>query len=390
VSALGDLVLLDVTIARAGPTAVRQFSDWGATVIRIEAPRTTAEGGFTGEATSSDYVNLHRNKRTLPLNLKAPEGLQIFHRLVDRADVLIENFRPPVKYQLGIDYETLSKRNPRLIYGSISGFGQDGPYADKGAVDQIVQGMGGLMSITGHPEGGPMRAGVAITDLAAGHQLAIGILVALHERESSGVGQWVHVSLLESMISFLDFQATRWTIDRHCPGQAGNDHPVAVPMGTYKTADGHINIAASTSRLWTRLCHVLGDDELSDHADFRTLPLRIKNKAALTQRLERDLGTRSSAEWCTRLDEAGIPCGPIYTIEEVFADRQVEHLGMTVRVDHAERGEVDILRQPVTLSRTPAAVDTAAPMPTTHRTDILTELGYDPNQINDLVTRGVV
>jgi crotonobetainyl-CoA:carnitine CoA-transferase CaiB-like acyl-CoA transferase len=386
--ALEDIHVLDLTIARAGPTAVRQLADWGASVIRVEAPSTGDD--FTGDPTNSDYLNLHRNKRALQLDLKQAEGREIFHRLAERADVMVENFRPPVKRKLGVDYETISAINPRLVYGSVSGFGQDGPYAEKGAVDQIVQGMGGLMSITGLPGQGPVRVGVAIADLAAGHQLAIGILVALHERRTSGLGQWVHVSLLESMISFLDFQATRWTIDGEIPWQVGNDHPTAFPMGAFRTADGHINIAASSNRLWARLCDVLDAPELMADPDFATADLRSKNRATLNDRIEAILVTRPTEEWWKLLDEVGIPSGPINTVDKVFEDPQAKHLGMAVTVEHAVRGPVAILRQPVNMSRTPPSVRTASPMPGQHRDEILGELGFTEAEIGGLIERGVV
>ena len=303
---------------------------------------------------------------------------------------MVENFRPPIKTKLGVDYETIAARNPRLVYGSVSGFGQDGPYAEKGAVDQIVQGMGGLMSITGLPGQGPVRVGVAIADLAAGHQLAIGILVALHERQTSGLGQWVHVSLLESMISFLDFQATRWTVDGEVPWQVGNDHPTAFPMGVFRTADGHINIAASSNRLYARLCEVLKAPGLLEDPDYLTADLRSKNRARLNEHIESILVTRPTGEWWKLLDEVGIPCGPINSIDQVFDDPQARHLGMAVSVEHSVRGPVSILRQPVNMSRTPPQVRSAAPMPGQHRDEILGELGFSPADIEDLAERGVV
>ena len=244
---LSDVTVIDLTIARAGPTAVRQLADWGANVVRVESP----EGGFeAGGRSSPDYLNLHRNKRSLVIDLKHPEGRATLHRMVESADVLVENMRSAVKYKLGFDFESLSKVNPRIILGSISGFGQDGPYGQRGGVDQIAQGLGGMMSVTGLPDQGPVRAGVAISDITAGLQLAIGILTALHERQRTGKGRWVHTSLLESMVGMLDFQAARWTVAGENPPQEGNDHPTLGPMGMYKTRDGYINLAASGGRLW--------------------------------------------------------------------------------------------------------------------------------------------
>ena len=385
---LSDIKVLDLSIARAGPTAVRQLADWGAEIIRVEAPATGDD--FTGDPSSSDYLNLHRNKRGITVDLKQPEGAEIVYRLAEWADVLVENFRPPVKKRLKVDYESISARNPRLVYGSISGFGQDGPYADKGAVDQIIQGMGGLMSITGIPGQGPVRVGIAVADVAAGHELAIGILVALREREKSGKGQWVHVSLLEAMISFLDFQATRWTVDGVVPGQAGNDHPTAFPMGAFATKDGYINIAASSNRLWRRFVEVLGDKGLLEVPEYAEAELRSANREALYDRIQNILVSEPTGVWWKRMDEAGIPCGPINTIDQVFADPQVEHLQMTVEVDHPLRGTVAILRQPVNMTRTPPAVHSPSPLPRQDRDAVLADLGYSEDDVERLAASKVV
>jgi crotonobetainyl-CoA:carnitine CoA-transferase CaiB-like acyl-CoA transferase len=384
--ALEGLRVVDVSIARAGPVAVRLLADWGADVIRVEAPND--EEGITGSHTSSDFVNLHRNKRAIGLDLKSADGLDIFYQLVRSADVLIENFRPPVKYRLKIDYESVRAVNPRLVYGSISGFGEHGPYAHRGAVDQIIQGMGGLMSVTGFPGGVPTRAGIAVADLAAGHQLAAGILVALHERTRSGEGQWVCVSLLEAMIGFLDFQAVRWTVDAEHVEPAGNDHPTAGPMGTFRAADGYVNIAASSDRLWRRLCLALGRKDLLDAPDFATAESRRLNRERLTAQLQQTFGQLRRATVLELLNEAGVPCGPVYSIPEVFDDPQVRHLEMTASTDHPSLGPVDILRQSVTLSRTPAAISRPAPLLGEHTREVLAELGYSAGDIERLTGRG--
>ena len=386
--ALEGLRVIDVSIARAGPVAVRLLADWGADVIRVEAPGD--EEGVTGSHTTSDFVNLHRNKRAIALDLKTPEGLEIFYRLVRSADVVVENFRPPVKHRLKIDYESVRVVNPRLIYGSISGFGEDGPYAHRGAVDQIIQGMGGLMSVTGSPGGVPTRAGIAVADLAAGHQLALGILVALHERAGSGEGQWVSVSLLEAMIAFLDFQAVRWTIDAEHIAAAGNDHPTAAPMGTFRAKDGYVNIAASSDRLWRRLCTALELADLLDESDFATVESRHLNRERITARLQQRLGQFSVTSVLDLLNDAGVPCGPIYSIPEMFDDPQVRHLRMTALVEHPSRGPVDVLRQPVTLSRTPAIVGRPAPLLGEHTMEILADLGYSAADIQRLNASGGV
>jgi crotonobetainyl-CoA:carnitine CoA-transferase CaiB-like acyl-CoA transferase len=263
---LSHITVLDLTRARSGPTCVRQLADLGASVIQVEA-RVDRDSDFARHG--FDFQNLHRNKRSITLDLKTPGGVEILEKLVARADVLVENFRPDVKTRLGIDYEALSRVNPRLVYGSISGFGQSGPYRDRPGYDQIAQGMGGLMSITGLPGQGPVRVGIPVADLTAGIFLAEGILAALIERERSGRGQWVHTSLLEAMIRMLDFQATRWLMGGEIPPQAGNDHPTGIPTGVFRTSDGHINIAAAGQVMFRRLCDALGVEALVNDERFR-------------------------------------------------------------------------------------------------------------------------
>ena len=255
-------------------------------------------------------------------------GSRVFKRLAEGADVVVENFRPEVKRRLGIDYEALSAINPRVVYASISGFGQSGPYRDRPGFDQIAQGMGGLMSITGLPGQGPVRVGVPISDLAAGLLCASGILTALLEREVSSKGQWLHTSLLEAQIFMLDFQAARFLVDGEVPEQAGNDHPTRIPMGVFETADGHINIGASGETIWRRLCEAIGAEELLIDPHYADAASRSRNRAALNTEINRRLGCADSATWIQRLNEAGVPCGPINRIDQVFADPQVRHLGI--------------------------------------------------------------
>jgi crotonobetainyl-CoA:carnitine CoA-transferase CaiB-like acyl-CoA transferase len=370
---LDDLVVLDLTIARAGPTAVRYLADWGARVLRIE--RRGEGGSILGDHDSSDYMNLHRSKQLIGLDLTDSDDRRRFFRLVEQADVIVENSRPPVKSKLGIDYQACAAVNPRIIYGSIGGYGQDGPAGAKGAVDQIIQGVGGLMSVTGLPGQGPVRAGIAVSDSAAGHQLAIGILLALRHRERTGRGQWVKVSLLEAMISFLDFQAVRWTIDGDVPPQEGNQHPTLRPMGTYRAADGFLNIAAPLGRLWTRFCDVLGEPDLSADDRFATPADRFANRLALDEELNSRLAARTRNEWIALLDRAGVPCGPINTIDEVFADPQVQHLALLARATHEHRGDVDVLRNPITMSESRPVVPTASPVPGRPTEDVFADLG---------------
>ena len=351
--ALDGICVLDLTLARAGPTCTRQLADMGADVIQISSP---ARGDLGG----SDVHNLNRNKRSILIDLKSEAGLEVFFRLVDAADVIVENFRARVKERLGIDYPAVSARNPKIIYASISGFGQEGPYRDRPGLDQVAQGMGGLMSVTGQPGSGPWRTGIAVSDTASGTFLTQGVLAALFARERTGHGQWVHTSLLESMINFMDFQATRWLIDDEVPQQAGNDHPTLFPMGAFKTRDGHINIAAVLG--WKR---------------FLTA-------------IEAKLFARPSREWIEILNRADLPCGPVYAMDEVFADPQVEHLALAQKVVHEVDGEVSLLRHPVTFSQTPTHLDTAAPVAGKQTAEILATCGYSHEEANELIASGAV
>jgi crotonobetainyl-CoA:carnitine CoA-transferase CaiB-like acyl-CoA transferase len=387
---LDDIKVIDLTVARAGPTCVRQLADWGADVIRVEPPPAGTAPGLVGSRHGADFQHLHRNKRAMTLNLKAPGAREVLMRLVDGSDVLIENMRPPVKHRLGFDYETVHARNPRLVYGSISGFGQDGPYAGRGGVDQIAQGMGGLMSVTGPPGSEPTRAGIPVSDLAAGLYLAIGVLVALHDRDRTGSGRWVQTSLLESMIAMMDFQAARWTIDKEVPEPAGNHHPTNVPMGCFATADGYVNIGGADGRLLSSLCEVVGLPWIPADPRFDSLPRRSANRAELNELIGARLRTRSTAEWVAAMNAAGVPCGPVYRMDEVFADPQVEHLAMTEPVEHPVLGSLNIVRNAVRMTDAPQTVRGPSPEIGAHTDAVLDELGYQPAEIDRLRTDGVI
>ena len=387
---LAGLTVLDLTRVRAGPTCVRQLADWGAAVVKIEAPPSREAGDpMGGPRDGSDFRNLHRNKRGLTLDLKAPEGVAVLRRLAATADVVVENFRPDVKHRLGIDYEALSAANPRLVYASISGFGQDGPYAGRPGFDQIAQGMGGLMSITGQPGQGPMRVGIPIADLCAGIFAAQGILTALLERERSGRGQWVQTSLLQAQVFMLDFQASRWLMEGQVAKQAGNDHPTAIPTGVFPTEDGHINIATTGNAIWRRLCAALEAPEWAEDPRFADGPARSANRAALNALIAERTRLRGSADWVERLNAAGVPCGPINSIDQVFADPQVSHLGMAQALED-DGGAVAYVAQPFTLSRTPSRIASHPPAIGEHSDAVLAEAGYGPGEIAALRAAGVV
>ena len=387
---LDDIRVIDLTVARAGPTCVRQLADWGADVIRVEPPPSPGATGLVGSRHGADFQHLHRNKRSLALNLKAPGAREVLMRLVDGCDVLIENMRPPVKHRLGFDYETVHARNPRLVYGSISGFGQDGPYASRGGVDQIAQGMGGLMSVTGLPGSAPTRAGIPVSDLAAGLYLAIGVLVALHDRDRTGSGRWVQTSLLESMIAMMDFQAARWTIDQEVPEPAGNHHPMSVPMGCFVTADGYVNVGAADGRLLSSLCEVIGLPWIPADPRFDSLARRSANRAELNELIGARLRTRSTAEWVAAMNAAGVPCGPVYRMDEVFADPQVRHLEMTEPVEHPVLGHLDIVRNAVRMTDAPHTVRAPSPDIGAHTAEALSELGYESAELDRLRADGVI
>ena len=389
--ALDHIRVLDLTRVRSGPTCVRQLADWGADAIKIEMPAALeADGALGAGRATSDFQNLHRNKRGITLNLKDPDGLAVFMKLVAGADVVVENFRPDVKRRLGVDYDSLAAVNPRIILASISGFGQDGPYATRPGFDQIAQGMGGLMSITGAPGGGPMRVGIPVADLTAGHFTAQAILIALIEREKSGRGQWVSSSLLQAQIAMLDFQASRWLMAGEIAPQTGNEHPTTVPTNLYPCSDGAVNIAVSGDVIWRRLCDALGQPGWAEDPDFADAPARKTNRDRLNAAIADVTKTMTMAEIVETLLAKGVPTGPAYNIDEVFADPQVQHLGMAADIETLTHGQTQMVGQPITMGRTPTSMAAHPPDRGEHTDEILTEAGLESDEIADLRSRNVI
>jgi formyl-CoA transferase len=385
---LAGLRVLDLTLARAGPTCVRHLADWGAEIIRVEPPKSS--DGLGGPRDGFDSVNLHRNKRSIALDLKHPDGHAAFLKLAATADVLVENMRMQVKHRLKIAYDDLKKLNPRLVYASISGFGQTGPYSTRGGVDQIAQGLGGLMSITGEPGRGPMRVGIPIDDLTAGNLLALGVVMKLYDRERTGQGGYVHTSLLESQVFMLDFQATRWLMDQEIAGQAGNDHPVNIPMGVFPTADKPINIAASSPKLWDAFCKAAGHEEWLQVEEWKTAQGRSKDRARVNATVAEVTKQQPSEYWIAKMEEAGIPCGPINNIKEVFEDPQVQHLEMAMPMRHRRRGDIHVVASPLNIEGIETGVYRDVPELGEHGAEILKEAGLTAEEIKALREKGAL
>ncbi|WP_428488005.1 CaiB/BaiF CoA transferase family protein [Rhodopila sp.] len=386
---LNGITVLDLTLARAGPTAVRHFADWGANVIRIEPPATEGED-VAGRRHGFDFQNLHRNKRAVTLNLKSTEGHEAFMRLAAKADVVLENMRANVKHRLKVAYDDVKAVNPRIVYGSISGFGQDGPYGPRAGVDQIAQGMGGLMSITGEPGRGPMRVGIPIDDLTAGNLLALGCMMALFDRERTGVGRWVTTSLLEAQVFMLDFQASRWLMEGEVAGQAGNDHPTGIPTGVFPTSDGHINIAASSSRVFSRFCEAIERPDWLEQPEWKTQAGRSKNRKAINAAISEITATKPSNHWIELFEANGIPCGPIYTIDQVFADPQVRHLGMATKMQSPHVGDKEVVASAINISGFSKAIRGHTPNANEHGDEILKSVGYTDAELQDMRQKGVI
>lgn len=390
--ALSGLRVLDLSRVRAGPACVRILADFGADVIRVEPPPGVDpnEAMFAADRMSGDFQNLNRNKRSMTLNLKYPEGREILYKMVEKADIVVENWRPDVKARLGLDYETLRKINPRIILASISGYGQSGPYERRPGFDQIIQGVSGLMSVTGEAGGKPMRAGLAVADVGAGMYAAVGILLAVIERARSGQGQWVQSSLLHSLIAMLDFQAARYLNDGDVPVAVGNDHPTSSPMGVYEASDGPFNLGSSGEGTWQRLCGIIAREDLVANPDFANERLRVQNRPKLNEILAPIFAQHTVSHWVGTLNNGGVPCGPVYTIPQVFEDPQVAHLEVVATAPTSVGQDMKVITQPVKLSRTPAEVIHGAPQWGEHTESVLLEAGFDAAQIKAFSDKGVV
>jgi crotonobetainyl-CoA:carnitine CoA-transferase CaiB-like acyl-CoA transferase len=387
---LSRYTVLDLTRVRSGPAAVRQFADWGANVIKIEEPGDVPDDKPGGSSQFADYQNTHRNKRSVTLNLKHPEGKALFMEMVKQADVVIENYRPNVKFKLGIDYESLRKVNPRIILASVSGFGQDGPYVDRPGLDQIAQGLGGIMSVTGEPGRGPMRAGIPVADLTSGLFCAIGTLVALLEREESGEGQWVQSSLLQAQVWMMDFQIMRWLMNKEIPGQTGNNHPTTAATGVYPTSDGFINLAAMGTEMFVRLVKALGRPDIAEDARFKDIKTRGQHRPALNELIAECTKEKPSAYWIDVFNKEGVPCGYIKNVKETMEDPQVVHLGMAKKLQHPKLGEISVVNQAVIMSRSKRDVFTAAPDRGEHNHEVYAEFGISADRVDALAKAGAI
>lgn len=385
-TALSGLTVLDMTQARAGPVCVRQLADWGANTIKIERPGNPPDWAGRYEA---DFQSKHRNKRSMVLDLKTAEGRAVLYRLVEKADVVVENFRPRVKDKLGFDYPSLKKVNPRIILASISAFGQDGPYRDRPGLDQIVQGMSGLMSVTGEPGRGPIRAGVAIADISCGIFCALGILTALMERERSGEGQWVQTSLMESLLSFMDLHAARYLVNDIVPKQVGNEHPTGVPTNTYKTSDGYVSISIMP-RMWPDLCRAIERPDAIDDERFTTREARRAHRQECNGMIADAMAKFTTGEMLARLAASDIPSGPVYTVDQTFADPQVQALDMIQELSSSSMGDFRLLGQAFRLSRTPTGNWTGIPEYGENTNEVLAEFGFSHDEIEHLKSTGVV
>ncbi len=390
---LSGIKVVDMTRVLAGPFCTMTLADLGADVIKIERPGNGDDSRAFGphqHGESAYFMSINRGKKSLTLDLKAEKGREILLKLVSQADVLVENFKPGVMKKLGLDYDILSKHNPRLIYCASSGFGQSGPYSSRPAYDLIIQGMGGLMSITGPDASMPTKVGSSIADIFAGVFSAIGILSALHVRNTTGRGQMVDVAMLDCMVSILENAVARYTVSGIDPEPIGNRHPSIAPFASIKTSDGFINVACGNDNLWKKLCEIIKRPDLAADSRYETNHSRCENMPDLLPALNEAMHSQSSAHWLEKLEAGHVPAGPINSISQVLADPQVLARNMLVELTHPVAGKIKIPGSPIKLSETPAEVKVPAPLLGQHNNEILQDLGYSTEQIAELKEHGVI
>ena len=392
--ALEGIKVLDLSRALAGPYCTMMLADMGAEVIKLEMPGRGDDSRSWGppfvEGESAYFMSINRNKKSITLNMKSDKSTEIIHKLIKQSDVLVENFRPGAMERLGLGYERVKEMNPRIIYCSISGFGQDGPYRMLPGFDQVLQGMGGLMSITGELGGPPIKVGVAIADISGGMFASNGILVALYNREKTGKGQMVDVSLLDSQVAWLTYRAGAYFASGEIPQPMGSGHPVIVPYQAFKAKDVFINIAVGNDQLWERFCKAVGLENVMNDPKFATNAKRVENREEIVKIISDLIVTRDGEEWLKILTDAGIPCGPIYTVDKIFADPQVLHREMVKELDHPKAGKIKVTGIPIKLSDTPGEVETAPPVLGQHTQEVLTELGYSDQDLEKLKQENVI
>ncbi len=390
---LEGIRVVDLSRILAGPYCSMLLADMGAEVIKIEPLPTGDEARNVGpflDGMSAYFISLNRGKKSVALNLKDPRGRAVLLDLVRKADILLENFRPGTMKRLGLDFQTLREVNPRLIYASCSGFGQTGPYAHRGAYDMIIQGMGGIISITGEPGRPPVRVGTSIADLGGGLFTTIGILAALQARERTGQGQHVDVSMLDALVALLENAIIRYTVTGEVPGPLGARHPSITPFEVFPARDGYVVMAVGT-KLWEPFCQALGRPELLQDPRFTTNALRTEHQAELFPLIAEATRTKTVADWIRIMEDAGVPCGPINTVDKVVEDPQIKARGMIVEIDQGEIGKVRIAGFPIKFSMTPGGVQGRAPRLGEHTEEVLTGLlGYSKGRLAELQRDGVV
>ncbi len=391
---LDGIRVLDLSRVLAGPYCTMMLADMGAEVVKIETPGSGDDTRQWGppfvQGESAYFLSLNRGKRSLTLNLKSAAGKRILERLIDRSDILVENFRPGTLDRLGFSYEVVSHRNPRMVYCSISGFGQTGPLASRPGYDLILQGEGGLMSLTGFPDREPTKVGVAIADIVAGMFACQGILLALYARERTGEGQRVDIGLLDGQVAILTFQAGIYFMTGRVPGRRGNEHPMIAPYETYRARDGYFNLAVGNDSLWQTFCQTVGLSDLLQDSRFASVSSRVENRPALNAILGKIFAEKTVAEWLQTLTKAGIPCGPIHTLADVLTHPQTLARGMVVERPHPLLGSLKLTGTPVKLSATPGAVTTAPPLLGQHTEEVLRELGYSAADVETFRKAGAV